>query len=60
MICMLHIIEKSVRGSMKKIILFKGVYVGKRLGTPGLNVWDMVYIIQMYNVHFYIEVRLSV
>ncbi len=37
MICMLNIIEKSVRGSTKKIFLFKGVYVGKRLGTPDLD-----------------------
>ncbi len=26
-----------VWGSMKEIVLFKGVYVGKRLGTPGLK-----------------------
>ncbi len=37
MICMLQIIEKNVRGSTKEIILFKGVYVGKRLGTPDLE-----------------------
>jgi hypothetical protein len=37
MICRLNIIEKNVRGSMKEIILFKGVYVGKRLGTPDIN-----------------------
>jgi hypothetical protein len=34
---MLHIIEKNVRGFMTEIILSKGVYVGKRLGTPALD-----------------------
>lgn len=33
---MLYILEKNVRGSTKKTFLLKWVYVGKRLGRPGL------------------------
>lgn len=32
-----YVLEKNVRGSMKKIILLKGVDEGKSLGTPNLE-----------------------